>query len=401
MLQREIDLSSDFIHSIARLQSSSASDNKQSLDLDKLQTFIDSIATMPDLISARVYDTHRKIAWSTQKSLIGRVIGENEELDHALHGNKIFEIEEVGHHAKEEHDYLPAGTKQFVESYIPIRDESSGEVIGVVEMYKYPQSLFDSLAEAKKLVALISLGGGVLLFLFLFWIVSSANRTITFQRESLGRAREKSVMRNEKYLSRIGAELHDGPAQAIGFALLRLDAAMNETIDNPEVKNNESSSIRKALLDALQDIRNISGGLAIPELSDLDGKDSFFLAVDRYRRRTLMPVDTAIGDIPENLSMTVKTCIYRIVQEGLNNVYRHAPEANVTVTGSCKKDEIIIKVHDDGPGFSTNENSTPGGDVHLGLAGLKERVESVGGRFHVRSNPGQGVEISAHIPVTQ
>jgi len=288
-----------------------------------------------------------------------------------------------------------------VESYIPIRDESTGEVIGVVEMYKYPQSLFDSLAEAKKLVALISLGGGVLLFLFLFWIVSSANRTITFQRESLRRARAKSVMRNERYLSRIGAELHDGPAQAIGFALLRLDAAINQASDNPEVKNDEGNSIRKALLDSLQDIRNISGGLAIPELSNLDGKDSIFLAVDRYRRRTLMPVDTAIEDFPENLSMTVKTCIYRIVQEGLNNTFRHAPEANVTVTGTYKKGEILINVHDDGPGFSTDENLNQGGDVHLGLAGLRERVESVGGRFHVHSSPGQGVEISAHIPVSQ
>ena len=122
------------------------------------------------------------------------------------------------------------------------------------------------------------------------------------------------------------------------------------------------------------------------------------LAADRHRRRTLMPVETQIDDLPANLGIPIKMCIYRVVQEGLNNAFRHAPEAEVSVTAKVRQGEIIISVKDDGPGFPEAIDGNPEDDSKLGLAGLKERVESVGGRLQVQSNPDRGVEISAHIP---
>ena len=104
----------------------------------------------------------------------------------------------------------------------------------------------------------------------------------------------------------------------------------------------------------------------------------------------------AIGKLPANMSSLHKVCIYRFVQEGLNNAYRHAGGIGQTVHVASDGRELTVEVADKGPGFSPAKSS--GGD-RLGLAGLRDRVESLGGKFSLEAQLGSGTRLRASFQV--
>jgi hypothetical protein len=102
-------------------------------------------------------------------------------------------------------------------------------------------------------------------------------------------------------------------------------------------------------------------------------------------------VNAAIGMVPTNMSSLHKVCIYRFVQEGLNNAYRHAAGIGQTVHAISDGHELTVEVADQGPGFSLPSSGGGG----LGLTGLRDRVESLGGKFSLETEPGSGTRIRA------
>jgi signal transduction histidine kinase len=91
-------------------------------------------------------------------------------------------------------------------------------------------------------------------------------------------------------------------------------------------------------------------------------------------------------------------CLYRFTQEGLNNAFRHAGGKGQTVRAICNDEHIEIEVSDAGPGFDPNRK--PADKYGLGLAGLRERIESLGGTLYIRSQPGGGARLTARFKVT-
>ena len=107
--------------------------------------------------------------------------------------------------------------------------------------------------------------------------------------------------------------------------------------------------------------------------------------------------EEALGD--ERLPAEVETALFRVVQEALNNVRKHAPSARVRITLRRLDNGVRLRVRDWGPGFDPRKATDGGGPgERLGLSSMRERVALLGGRFEVRSRPGEGTEVEAEIP---
>jgi signal transduction histidine kinase len=110
--------------------------------------------------------------------------------------------------------------------------------------------------------------------------------------------------------------------------------------------------------------------------------------------------EEALGD--ERLPSEVETALFRIAQEALTNVHKHAPSARVKVTLRRLNSSVLLQVRDWGPGFELEKITDSGGPgERLGLSSMRERVALLGGHLEVHSRPGEGTEVIAEIPTVQ
>jgi signal transduction histidine kinase len=208
----------------------------------------------------------------------------------------------------------------------------------------------------------------------------------------------RSAETHEAFLRRVGHELHDGPAQLIALALLRLDA-LRPKPGQDDGKEEDYERIRNALVDALGDIRNISAGLILPELEDASPAEVLRLAARNHERRTGTRVRCEVDSLPLKLSPLLKSCLYRFTQAALNNAYQHAGGTGQSVSGTHRNGVVEIAVSDAGPGFLPEARNTNG--TRLGLISMRDRVVSLGGTFDLATAPGAGTRLTARFEVTE
>jgi signal transduction histidine kinase len=216
-------------------------------------------------------------------------------------------------------------------------------------------------------------------------------------QKNLRRANACVAQENERFLRQIGADLHDGPAQLISLALLRLDNLKPDG-DTSRDSDHEAELARvcSALRDALVEIRALSAGIAPPCLNNLSPSDAIEIAARTHERRTGTAVRREIGRLPRKLSSPLQICIYRFTQEGLNNAYRHAAGKGQAVRATCEDGQLTIEVSDTGRGIAQRD---PGNGNSLGFAGLQARVESLEGNFEWESRANSGTRLVARFRI--
>lgn len=404
LLHQEMIISSDFIQSISLInnhESFFTGNEVSAYDYHEIDEFLNHLISMPDVFRVFAYNANLEIIWSSEAKLKGKIFTDNDELDQALRGKRLFKQVITNKHVKQEHDSIPEDVDRFVESYIPVWDRDHREVVGVLEIYKAPRTLFKAISEARVLVIVVTLFGGIMLYWVLFWIVLTAHQLIESQRARIKQATSRAVELNEQNMRRIGSDLHDGPAQSIGFALLRLDTLEETLCDQPDKPANETfSRIQSALRDALQEIRELSAGLVIPELDDLSVKEFILKVIEKHEIRTSTRVNYQLADLPGSLKPATKICIYRLVQEGLNNAYKHGKGIDQSVLVYRENKYVKVIVSDGGPGIQDNDMAKINDSDHLGLRGLRERVESIGGIFKISCDEqSPGASLHASLPV--
>jgi signal transduction histidine kinase len=312
---------------------------------------------------------------------------------------------------------------QLLETYSPVREGGSGRIIAVAEFYQSVDELRDDIAAAQRRSWLMVAAAMLTIYVLLSGFVQRASDTIKGQRaalttqvaqlkdlltqnedlhERVRRGAAHTAALNERFLRRISAELHDGPAQEISLALLRMDPGDGTGAENGDVvpddpRRERTAGISRALRHALQEIRVISAGLSLPELEHLTLPEAINLAVHTHQRRTGTPVAVSLGSLPARTPLAVKITVYRLIQEALTNAYRHAGGAGqeVRVTGEGR--ELRVEIYDRGPGFDAARMAD--GESHLGLLGMRERVQSLGGLFWVESTPGVGTTVFTCLPL--
>jgi signal transduction histidine kinase len=146
----------------------------------------------------------------------------------------------------------------------------------------------------------------------------------------------------------------------------------------------------------LIDLRNIAAGLVLPELDNLTTEETLRLAVSYHEKMTGTRVTSDIGDLP--LCPTpLRICLFRTVQEALNNAYHHADGRGQTVVASADANWISLVISDVGADVATGR--LPRRNKGLGLTGLRRRVELFRGTFEVTPQTEGGTRVSAKIPV--
>jgi signal transduction histidine kinase len=370
------------------------------------------------IVSFKIWKEGGLIAYSSHPEIIGTTYPVTPELQGAWTGEVTAEFGGLG----DEEDALErARNIPLLEMYSPIRETHTGRIIAGAECYETADELKRNLFMAN-LQSWLVVGGVTLLMLAaLSGIVVRGSRTIEQQRTQLQRRVEElstllnqnEYLRkrlqtssnrvaelNEKNLRRIGADLHDGPAQLIGFALLRLDSLRSALREEyPERKDlGEIRAIYDALHDAMGEIRELSAGLTLAKLEEMSPIAVLKEIVGAHQRRTNTTVDLTVDSIPESLPLPLKISVFRFVQEGLNNAYRHGGGIDQRVTCHIDGNDLELEVCDGGPGFVSETNT--GEESGLGLIGLRERVESLGATLQVKSSPGEGTCLKMRCHVT-
>jgi len=193
MLLRDAEVTGEFLESIAATQK--MRDYLQPFapppPPEALALFVEHLPTLPDVVRANLYAYDRTVLWSTDSELVGRKFETNEELNRAFTGQIVIDSGRLAvTQKKEEHVGLTEETAKpdfnyFVETYLPIRDESGEKVLAVVDVYKFPRVLVAAIDEGVFLVWMTTAGSGLCLYLAFFGIVRRGDMLLREQRERL------------------------------------------------------------------------------------------------------------------------------------------------------------------------------------------------------------------------
>jgi signal transduction histidine kinase len=192
---------------------------------------------------------------------------------------------------------------------------------------------------------------------------------------------------------RLARELHDETGQALTSILLGLKALEERTAD--PASRAATEELRELVVSTLQDVRRLAVELRPSALDDFGLVAALERLTASFTEQTGISVDfqTALAD--ERLPEEVETAFYRIVQESLTNVVKHARARRVSILLARKGGTVKAVVEDDGQGFDTVEQTGEG----YGLVGMRERLALLGGRLEVESGRDGGTTIAAEVPV--
>jgi signal transduction histidine kinase len=192
---------------------------------------------------------------------------------------------------------------------------------------------------------------------------------------------------------RLARELHDETGQALTSILLGL-MAHEESFDDPESRA-ATAELRELVVSTLQDVRRLAVELRPSALDDFGLVAALERLATSFAEQSGIAVDfqTSLGG--ERLSGEVETALYRIVQESLTNVVKHARARRVSILLTRKSGAIKAVIEDDGQGFDPAEGTLDG----FGLIGMRERLALLGGRLQVESASEAGTTIAAEVPI--
>lgn len=364
--------------------------------------------------SVKIWRPDGSVAYSNDKALIDRKFPPTARLKAALTG-KVSAAIETDEDAENRHIRAPGSS--LIEIYSPLVGGSPARVYAVAEFYQSAEELVAELHRARRqslyAVALTTLA----MLSVLFAIVRRGSQTIVQQEtrlraklveisetlaenqrlnDRIDEAHKRLVSTNDLTMRRLGAELHDGPAQLISLALLRLDALRPPAGPDSAPKLVDFERVQGALTEALTEIRDMSAGVTLPQLDTMATNAVLQLAARNHERRSGTAVTVELSPIPD-LPIPLKACLYRIAQEGLNNAYRHAGGSGQRLATTFKSNVLELDVSDTGGGFSQE----PRAGMRLGISGMRDRVTSVGGTFEIQSRPGQGTRLTARFDLSK
>ncbi len=207
---------------------------------------------------------------------------------------------------------------------------------------------------------------------------------------------QKVIGAQEEERKRISRELHDQTGQTLTSLMMGLKCLEE---NSPVGSRCHLDELRQTVRRTLDDLHRLSLELRPPLLDDMGLQAAVSRYVEQWRELHRLDVEMHIRwECPERLSHEVEVAVYRIVQEALTNVVKHANASHVSVLLRCEGDKLSVVVEDDGCGFDTDAKQQEAGD-RLGLFGMEERAQLVGGSLTVEASPGQGTAVYLRVPV--
>jgi PAS domain S-box-containing protein len=198
---------------------------------------------------------------------------------------------------------------------------------------------------------------------------------------------------------KISWELHDRVAQDLSETIIECEVLMKNNILPPEIRQH-ISSISDKLLTTLVVVRDLSYELRPPELEKLELMRTLHEYCKQFSEKYGTNVTFRFGEINElKLSFDMKINLYRLVQEGLNNIKKHANASHATIKLISSPGTIILLIKDNGDGFNLKKQEARSSNrTQMGLKNMAERVKLLQGRMHIQSARGKGTKIFIEIP---
>jgi signal transduction histidine kinase len=206
-------------------------------------------------------------------------------------------------------------------------------------------------------------------------------------------AMSRVVAAQELERKRLARELHDETGQALTSILLGLKA-LEQAVESEEGRAGVAD-LRELVVSTLQNVRRLAVELRPSALDDFGLAPALERLVHTHRQHAAIPVHLEIQLGDERLPSEIETTLYRMVQEALTNITKHAQPSAVSILLTRRASSVAMVVEDDGGGFEPGDARDGG----LGLAGMRERVALVGGRLRVESAPGKGTTLAAEVPL--
>ena len=235
-------------------------------------------------------------------------------------------------------------------------------------------------------------------------LVGISGTVVTLSERKLADAKLKELTHRvvdvqEQERARVSRELHDGISQILVSIKYAVETAIARIGQSSSTAIEPMEKAAKRLQDAIQEVRQISRDLRPAVLDDLGLKPAIESMCAELEDRSGMRIEVKCDAIDNQLDIAKKTTLYRVLQETLTNIVRHADATVVTILIKREGPSIVMRIDDNGVGFETNRyirNRDP--RAGIGLRNMRERMEFHGGGLSVRSEPDDGTRITAFIP---
>lgn len=413
MLHRTGEVTMEFVHSLIRIHDGARffepvppgqGEQAARARLDEIDRIFGQVARMPDVIHANLYDRDRLVIWSTNPEAIGRKLAFNPELAEALDGELVIESDILNtvNYIKPEHVFLTGRVEHAVENYIPVQDPG-GAVLGVVELYMSPQSLFEDILSLTRVIWIGALATAALLFAVLVGIALRADALIRNQQRELVDA--KSMAAVGEMASAVAHGIRNPLASIRSSAELMIEdngLAADMAPDIVRQVDRLEGWVRRLLSYAYQK----RGSVEPVPLNDV--VRAVAGAVERDLQRGNIALVLSLGEVPD------VPADRDAIEHALTNLVSNAIEAMPgggqlslsTATGADGR-SVRIVVADTGTGMAPERmekifqpfQTSKAAGLGVGLAMVKRSVEALGGSIDATSRVGAGATFTLILPL--
>ncbi len=276
---------------------------------------------------------------------------------------------------------------EWVRSYVGAPLVAADQVFGIINLHSDRLGAFDQ-RSVERLMAYIAPAAAAMQNAWLFEQVRSS-------RERLQALSRRLVEVQEGERRYIASELHDEVGQALTGLTIGLQM-VDKKADDPQAVRSEAAGMHRMLEGVLEDLHRLAMDLRPASLDHLGLAAALRQHVAMVNDKYGLAAQFEIVGIQDRLPDEMEIAFYRIVQEALNNVLRHAQARRVDVIIEQRDDNIVLIVEDDGAGFNPQAVLQKG--ERLGLFGMRERAEMLGGKLIIESAAGKGTTLVVEVP---
>jgi two-component system, NarL family, sensor histidine kinase DegS len=209
---------------------------------------------------------------------------------------------------------------------------------------------------------------------------------------------DRMIQAYEQERLRLAREIHDGPAQILANAIFEMEYFERLLERDPDTVKSNLSRLKSDMREGLTEVRRFIFDLRPPALSEM----GLFVALRRYaadfEKHFGISMEVDLPDAQERLSSSKEVALFRVAQEALQNVQKHAGASRVTIRGRADQLVMSRSIEDNGRGFDLTRVASRH-SRNLGLISMRERAELIGAQLQVASSPGRGTRISIAVPL--
>jgi two-component system, NtrC family, sensor histidine kinase HydH len=404
MLQRDGTLMLEFVQSVMDIENikSRAAGREPDVRDHNMYELFDHLSGLPKVLRTNIYAPDQTLAWSSEKTLIGKRFDDNPELEKAIKGELEIEsgVTSKHQHPKHEHTFLSDEPVRFVETYLPLRDKETDRVIAVAEIYRVPTALFETIERGRQLIWMTGVLSALILYATLFWIVRRADATI--------RSQQARLVESET-LAAVG-EMGSAVAHGIRNPLASIRSSAELCLDDKaSPQTRESAGDIMAQVDRLEKWLRDLLNYAQPDSRtaarvQLDGViqrvcEQFSRDFEKHNIQSTLALPPLLPPVVGD-----ETAFEQVFTSIVANAMEAMPQGgcvNICASVPAREDTVLVTVSDTGVGiperqqgrlFTAFHTTKPKG-MGLGLALVRRIVRRFGGDVRIESAVGAGTTV--------